>query len=238
MSAATSGTTSCRTRSRIEVLTRVLEAAHTAPSVGFSQPWDFLVLRDEETPQRRPRARGPAAGRATPRRCPRPAREAFARAEDRGDPRHPGQHRRHLRPDPRRPAHARPVHPAADGAVLHRPGGREPVARRARRGPRRRLGLVLRRARAGRGRSACPSTCRSSRTSASATSASSPASPSWPASGWARRRPLAWAVHEEQYGRRALPGRARRSTLLARPWPRSRGWTRTRAPRPGSGRTG
>ena len=32
----------------IEVLTRILEAAHTAPSVGFSQPWDFLVLRDEE----------------------------------------------------------------------------------------------------------------------------------------------------------------------------------------------
>ena len=28
-----------------ERLRRVLEAAHTAPSVGFSQPWDFLVLR-------------------------------------------------------------------------------------------------------------------------------------------------------------------------------------------------
>ncbi len=25
-----------------DVLTRVLAAAHTAPSVGFSQPWDFL----------------------------------------------------------------------------------------------------------------------------------------------------------------------------------------------------
>ncbi|HET9171810.1 MAG TPA: nicotinate-nucleotide--dimethylbenzimidazole phosphoribosyltransferase [Actinospica sp.] len=32
----------------VEVLTRILEAAHTAPSVGFSQPWDFLVLRDED----------------------------------------------------------------------------------------------------------------------------------------------------------------------------------------------
>jgi nicotinate-nucleotide--dimethylbenzimidazole phosphoribosyltransferase len=30
------------------VLRRVLGAAHTAPSVGFSQPWDFLVLRDPE----------------------------------------------------------------------------------------------------------------------------------------------------------------------------------------------
>jgi nicotinate-nucleotide--dimethylbenzimidazole phosphoribosyltransferase len=29
-----------------EVLTRVLAAAHGAPSVGFSQPWDFLLLRD------------------------------------------------------------------------------------------------------------------------------------------------------------------------------------------------
>lgn len=28
------------------VLRRVFAAAHTAPSVGFSQPWDFLVLRD------------------------------------------------------------------------------------------------------------------------------------------------------------------------------------------------
>jgi nicotinate-nucleotide--dimethylbenzimidazole phosphoribosyltransferase len=27
-------------------LTRVLRAAHQAPSVGFSQPWDFLVIRD------------------------------------------------------------------------------------------------------------------------------------------------------------------------------------------------
>ncbi|WP_345783225.1 5,6-dimethylbenzimidazole synthase [Actinomycetospora termitidis] len=29
-----------------DALRRVLEAAHVAPSVGFSQPWDFLVLRD------------------------------------------------------------------------------------------------------------------------------------------------------------------------------------------------
>ena len=29
-----------------EVLGRILDAAHHAPSVGFMQPWDFLVLRD------------------------------------------------------------------------------------------------------------------------------------------------------------------------------------------------
>jgi len=27
-----------------EVLTRVLAAAHQAPSVGLSQPWDFVVI--------------------------------------------------------------------------------------------------------------------------------------------------------------------------------------------------
>ncbi|TQL60185.1 nicotinate-nucleotide-dimethylbenzimidazole phosphoribosyltransferase /cob(II)yrinic acid a,c-diamide reductase [Oryzihumus leptocrescens] len=31
-----------------EVLTRVLAAAHQAPSVGLSQPWDFLLLTDVE----------------------------------------------------------------------------------------------------------------------------------------------------------------------------------------------
>src|SRR6185437_10458213 len=31
-----------------DALTRVLQAAHQAPSVGFSQPWDFLVIRDLE----------------------------------------------------------------------------------------------------------------------------------------------------------------------------------------------
>jgi len=29
-----------------EVITRVLEAAHRAPSVGLSQPWRFIVVRD------------------------------------------------------------------------------------------------------------------------------------------------------------------------------------------------
>ncbi|MFC7243077.1 5,6-dimethylbenzimidazole synthase [Catellatospora aurea] len=29
-----------------EVLARVLDAAHAAPSVGLTQPWDFIVVRD------------------------------------------------------------------------------------------------------------------------------------------------------------------------------------------------
>ena len=35
-----------------EVLARVLAAAHQAPSVGFSQPWDFLVLTDRPRRER------------------------------------------------------------------------------------------------------------------------------------------------------------------------------------------
>lgn len=32
-----------------EVLERILDAAHHAPSVGFSQPWDFIVVENDET---------------------------------------------------------------------------------------------------------------------------------------------------------------------------------------------
>lgn len=32
-----------------EVLERVLSAAHAAPSVGMSQPWDFILVRSPET---------------------------------------------------------------------------------------------------------------------------------------------------------------------------------------------
>ena len=32
-----------------EILTRILTAAHHAPSVGFSQPWNFILIKNEET---------------------------------------------------------------------------------------------------------------------------------------------------------------------------------------------
>ena len=32
-----------------EILTRILNAAHHAPSVGFSQPWNFILIKNEET---------------------------------------------------------------------------------------------------------------------------------------------------------------------------------------------
>lgn len=35
-----------------DVLARILAAAHHAPSVGFMQPWDFLLVRDRGTRRR------------------------------------------------------------------------------------------------------------------------------------------------------------------------------------------
>jgi 5,6-dimethylbenzimidazole synthase len=35
-----------------DVLERILLAAHQAPSVGYSQPWDFIIVRDVETRKR------------------------------------------------------------------------------------------------------------------------------------------------------------------------------------------
>lgn len=35
-----------------EVLSRVLMAAHYAPSVGFMQPWNFIVVRSQAVKQR------------------------------------------------------------------------------------------------------------------------------------------------------------------------------------------
>ena len=35
-----------------DVLARVLTAAHFAPSVGYMQPWNFVLIRDGETKSR------------------------------------------------------------------------------------------------------------------------------------------------------------------------------------------
>lgn len=35
-----------------EVLARILNAAHHAPSVGFSQPWNFVLIRDDVTKEK------------------------------------------------------------------------------------------------------------------------------------------------------------------------------------------
>ncbi|MCW8886721.1 MAG: 5,6-dimethylbenzimidazole synthase [Motiliproteus sp.] len=48
-----------------DVLSRVLYAAHHAPSVGFMQPWDFMVIRDSEVRQKVRGAFDKAHGEAT-----------------------------------------------------------------------------------------------------------------------------------------------------------------------------
>ncbi|NIM26380.1 MAG: 5,6-dimethylbenzimidazole synthase [Nitrososphaeria archaeon] len=35
-----------------EILSRILNAAHHAPSVGFSQPWNFILIKDQNTKSR------------------------------------------------------------------------------------------------------------------------------------------------------------------------------------------
>jgi len=32
-----------------EVLSKILNAAHHAPSVGFSQPWNFILIKNQDT---------------------------------------------------------------------------------------------------------------------------------------------------------------------------------------------
>ena len=32
-----------------KILTKILDAAHHAPSVGFSQPWNFILIKDSNT---------------------------------------------------------------------------------------------------------------------------------------------------------------------------------------------
>ena len=68
-------------------LARILGAAHPAPSVGFSQPWGFVVVRDRARRARDPRELPARA--ATPRRRAfrRQRREQYLALPARGDPR-------------------------------------------------------------------------------------------------------------------------------------------------------
>jgi 5,6-dimethylbenzimidazole synthase len=85
-----------------DVLGRVLLAAHHAPSVGFMQPWNFLVVRS------------PAVQAARARRLPRRQRRGrtalrrtrsapLQQPEARGNPRIADQPVHHLRPQPHGP---------------------------------------------------------------------------------------------------------------------------------------
>jgi nicotinate-nucleotide--dimethylbenzimidazole phosphoribosyltransferase len=188
-----------------DVLERVLAAAHRAPSVGFSQPWDFIVIAD---PDRRARIKALAERSRDDFAASLPT--ARSRAFDRlkteailqtpvnvvvtCDPTRGGRHTlgRHAQPQT---AVFSSVLAVANLWLAARAEGlgvgwvsffseRELAAE---------LGLpphleVVAYLCLGYVSNFAPE-------------------PELAQAGWARRRPLSWAVHAEEYGRRELPGR-------------------------------
>ncbi|PDP86514.1 5,6-dimethylbenzimidazole synthase [Glycomyces fuscus] len=194
-----------------DVLTRVLEAAHQAPSVGDSQPWDFLVIEDPglrarvgdlAAAERQDHAHAPPGARA----------RAFAGLKVEAlfdaplniavtvDPTRGGRHARGR--------HARPL--SADHAAALAVENLWIAARAEGLG----VGWL---------------TFVDERDVARALELPAhldvaaylcvgyveefPAESELSLSGWARERPLSWAVHHDRYGRRGLPGQEPTSLL-------------------------
>ncbi|MEU7554152.1 nicotinate-nucleotide--dimethylbenzimidazole phosphoribosyltransferase [Streptomyces sp. NPDC044571] len=187
-----------------EVLLRVLEAAHHAPSVGHSQPWDFVVIRSAET-------------RRTMHELAQRQREAYAKSLPKGrakqfkelkieaildtpvnivvtaDPTRGGRHTlgRHTQPQMAPYSSALAVENLWLAARAEGLGvgwvsffdEREMV---------RELGL--------------PEHLEVVAYLCVGYVDEFPEEPELAQAGWSQRRPLAWVVHEETYGRRALPG--------------------------------
>ncbi|MEV7974590.1 nicotinate-nucleotide--dimethylbenzimidazole phosphoribosyltransferase [Streptomyces sp. NPDC086519] len=187
-----------------EVLLRVLEAAHTAPSVGHSQPWDFVVIRSADT-------------RRTMHELAMRQREAYAKSLPKGrakqfkelkieaildtpvnivvtaDPTRGGRHTlgRHTQPQMAPYSAALAVENLWLAARAEGLGvgwvsffdEREMV---------RVLGL--------------PEHLEVIAYLCVGYVDEFPDEPELMQAGWSKRRPLSWVVHEETYGRRALPG--------------------------------
>ncbi|MBO1331678.1 nicotinate-nucleotide--dimethylbenzimidazole phosphoribosyltransferase [Streptomyces sp. VRA16 Mangrove soil] len=187
-----------------EVLLRVLEAAHTAPSVGHSQPWDFVVIRSAET-------------RRTMHELAMRQKDAYAKSLPKGrakqfkelkieaildtpvnivvtaDPTRGGRHTlgRHTQPQMAPYSSALAVENLWLAARAEGLGvgwvsffdEREMV---------RTLGL--------------PEHLEVVAYLCVGYVDEFPDEPELMQAGWAKRRPLSWVVHEETYGRRALPG--------------------------------
>ncbi len=187
-----------------EVLLRVLEAAHTAPSVGHSQPWDFVVIRSEET-------------RRSMHELAMRQRDAYAKSLPKGrakqfkalkieaildtpvnivvtaDPTRGGRHTlgRHTQPQMAPYSSALAVENLWLAARAEGLGvgwvsffdEREMV---------RALGL--------------PEHLEVVAYLCVGYVDEFPDEPELAQAGWSKRRPLSWVVHEETYGRRALPG--------------------------------
>ncbi|UOE22050.1 nicotinate-nucleotide--dimethylbenzimidazole phosphoribosyltransferase [Thermobifida halotolerans] len=194
-----------------DVLVRVLEAAHHAPSVGFSQPWDFVVIHDRGT-------------RARVRDVVQRQREAYARALPGArarafsglkveaildtplnivvtvDPTRGGRHTlgRHAQPQTAAYSTALAVENLWLAARAEGLGvgwvsffSERELARELDLPPHLEIIAYL-----------CVGYVEEF-----------PPEPELSLGGWAQRRPLAWAVHHEQYGQRGLPGQESTSLL-------------------------
>jgi nicotinate-nucleotide--dimethylbenzimidazole phosphoribosyltransferase len=187
-----------------DVLIRVLEAAHTAPSVGHSQPWDFVVIRSVATRERMHALavkQREAYARSLPRARAKQFRELKIEAIREtpvnivvtADPTRGGRHTlgRHTQPQMAPYSSALAVENLWLAARAEGLGvgwvsffdEREMV---------RELGL--------------PEHLEVVAYLCVGYVEEFPPDPELMRAGWSRRRPLSWVVHEEAYGRRALPG--------------------------------
>ncbi|GAA0932598.1 nicotinate-nucleotide--dimethylbenzimidazole phosphoribosyltransferase [Pseudonocardia zijingensis] len=186
------------------VLTRVLEAAHAAPSVGFSQPWDFLVLRDRAL-RERVHAHVAAARAEYAAALPAARAAAFRDVKVEAildtplniavtcDPTRGGRHVLGRRTQPRTAPYS------VVGAVQNLW-----LAARAEGlgvgwvsfGDERELAALL----------GLPPHLELVAYLCVGHVDDFPDEPELATAGWARRRPLHWAVHHDTYGRRGLPG--------------------------------
>ncbi|MER5632478.1 nicotinate-nucleotide--dimethylbenzimidazole phosphoribosyltransferase [Streptomyces nitrosporeus] len=189
-----------------EVLLRVLEAAHTAPSVGHSQPWDFVVIRSAETrramhelAQRQRDAYAKSLPKARAKQFKELKIEAILDTPVNivvtADPTRGGRHTlgRHTQPQMAPYSSALAVENLWLAARAEGLGvgwvsffdEREMV---------RALGL--------------PEHLEVVAYLCVGYVDEFPDEPELMQAGWSKRRPLSWVVHEETYGRRALPGEA------------------------------
>lgn len=194
-----------------DVLVRILEAAHHAPSVGFSQPWDFVVIQDRDT-------------RARVHDIVQRQREAYARAL-------PGARARAFSGLKVEAILDTPLNIVV--TVDHTRGGRHTLGRHAQ--PQtaaysaalavENLWLAARAEGLGVGWVSFFSERELARELGLPPHLEIvaylcvgyveefPPEPELSLGGWAQRRPLAWAVHREQYGQRGLPGEESTSLL-------------------------
>jgi nicotinate-nucleotide--dimethylbenzimidazole phosphoribosyltransferase len=186
------------------VLLRVLEAAHAAPSVGFSQPWDFLVLRDRAV-RERVHAHVAAARAAYAASLPTARAAAFRELKVEAildtplniavtcDPTRGGRHTlgRHTQPST---APYSTVGAVANLWLAARAEGLGVgwVSFGDERAMARELGL--------------PAHLELVAYLCVGHVEGFADQPELARAGWARRRPLAWAVHHDTFGHRALPG--------------------------------